>query len=110
AEHTAARALTALRRGRVVTGRLDGALYAQRISTPASAEHGEQQPVASRGGRTPFPALARFDNREELGAALGVPRAQLARTADAILILRMIERWGDAGVARCLGAFVFALW
>ncbi len=109
-EDIAARAITALRKGRVVTRRLDGALYAQRISTPASGEHGGQQPVASRGGRTLFAALARLDNRQELGAALGLPPAELARTADAVLILRMIERWGDAGVARCLGAFAFALW
>src|SRR5439155_25822073 len=29
---------------------------------------------------------------------------------DPLLIRRAIERWGDAGVARCLGAFAFALW
>lgn len=55
-------------------------------------------------------ALARLDNRSELGAALGLAPAELARIPDSILILRMYERWGDAGVARCLGAFAFALW
>src|SRR5262249_58203030 len=57
-----------------------------------------------------FAACARLDNRVELGAALGLAPTDLARTRDAVLILRMMERWGDAGVARCLGAFAFALW
>ena len=57
-----------------------------------------------------FAASARLDNREELGAALGIAPAELARTSDSVLLLRMFKRWGDAGLGRCLGAFAFALW
>jgi asparagine synthase (glutamine-hydrolysing) len=57
-----------------------------------------------------FAALARLDNREEVGASLGLGCAELARRSDAHLLLSMHERWGDDGVARCVGAFAFALW
>src|SRR6266853_270768 len=103
-------AITALRKGRVVVRRLEGALFAQRTATTAGGEYGEPQPLTSRNGRVLFTALARLDNRAELGAALGLAPSELARTQDAVLILRMIERWGDAGVARIVGAFAFALW
>jgi asparagine synthase (glutamine-hydrolysing) len=57
-----------------------------------------------------FAALARLDNREEIGSSLGLGGAELARRSDAHLLLAMHERWGDDGVARCVGAFAFALW
>ena len=76
----------------------------------ASGGRGEPLPLAGGNGRTLFAALARLDNREELGAALNIAPAELARAGDGALILRMFERWGEAGVARCLGAFVFAFW
>ena len=65
-------------------------------------------PPGSRAGL--FAALARLDNRDELGAALGLMPSEFRAAPDATLIRRAIERWGDAGVARCLGAFAFALW
>jgi asparagine synthase (glutamine-hydrolysing) len=95
--------------GRVLTRRLDGGLFAQR-NTSTSASHGEPQPLITRDGRALFAACARLDNREELGAALGLTTAALAQTRDAPLLLRMMERWGDSGLGRCLGAFAFALW
>ncbi|MEA2950807.1 MAG: hypothetical protein QOJ96_327 [Alphaproteobacteria bacterium] len=107
AEERFFRAITP-RGGRAITHRIEGALFAQRAAV--TGEVGEPQPVTGRNGRTLFVALARLDNREELGAALGLTLQQLARTQDGQLILGMLERWGDAGVARCLGAFVFALW
>ncbi|HVH80363.1 MAG TPA: hypothetical protein VM782_13290, partial [Stellaceae bacterium] len=57
-----------------------------------------------------FAALARLDNRDELGAALAIPTPELLSIADTTLLLRMFGRWGAAGLARCLGAFVFAQW
>ena len=56
------------------------------------------------------PAPARLDNRDEIGAALGLAPEAIRAAPDAALIRDAIERWGDAGVARCLGAFAFALW
>ena len=87
---------------------VDGAVYAQ--SAPAASGPRQANPVVGRGGRELFAAIARLDNREELGAALGLASGEIARESDAMLIRRMHERWGDAGVARCLGAFAFALW
>src|SRR5437660_1497931 len=56
------------------------------------------------------PSLVRLGNREDLGAALGLTPAETRAAPDPVLLRRAIERWGDAGVARCLGAFAFALW
>ncbi len=72
--------------------------------------HGETHPLIVGDGLALFVALARLDNREELGASLGLGGAELARTSDARLLLTMYERWGDNGVARCVGSFAFAQW
>jgi asparagine synthase (glutamine-hydrolysing) len=107
AEAFAASAVTALRGGRTVTRRLDGALFVLRAP---SASSGDAHASTGSDGRALFASLARLDNREELGSALGLAQAELAQVPDAVLIRRMSERWGDAGIARCLGAFAFALW
>jgi asparagine synthase (glutamine-hydrolysing) len=107
AEDAVCGAVTALRNGYAVVRRLEGALIAQRSSSRPGLD---AQPLIGCGRSTLFTALARLDNRNELGAALGVGPTELAQTTDAALILRMIEHCGDAGVARCLGAFAFALW
>jgi asparagine synthase (glutamine-hydrolysing) len=109
-EDLVCRALTMSRQGRVAARRLDGALFAQKAASVSGATYGGLPPLAGRDGRTLFAALARLDNREELGAALGLAPAELARLSDADLLLRTIENHGEAGVARCLGAFAFALW
>jgi asparagine synthase (glutamine-hydrolysing) len=106
-EDLTARAVTASRGGRAVARRLDGALFVLRAHSGGSSDA-----HASTGsdGRALFASLARLDNREELGGALGLTLAELAQIPDAELLRRMNERWGDAGVARCLGAFAFAQW
>jgi asparagine synthase (glutamine-hydrolysing) len=95
--------------GRTIGRRIERALFTQRTSPQREIGPREPQPLTVRG-RTLFVASARLDNREELGAALGLSFADLASASDPDLILRMIERHGDAGVAQCLGAFAFALW
>src|SRR5580698_8054169 len=107
AEAFAASAVTALRGGRTVARRIDGALFVLRLPSGGS---GDAHVSTGNDGRALFAALARLDNREELGGALGLAPAELAQVPDAALIRRMNERWGDAGVARCLGAFAFASW
>jgi asparagine synthase (glutamine-hydrolysing) len=103
------RAITAQRKGRASARRSDGALFVQRVAVAAGPRHGEQ-PVSGSDGRDLFVALSRLDNREELGAALSIAPTELAHLSDGLLVLRMFERWGEAGLARCLGAFAFALW
>jgi asparagine synthase (glutamine-hydrolysing) len=108
-EDLVCRALTGFRRGKVTAHRLEEALFAQRASSGSGSGRGFQ-PLAGSNGRTLFAALARLDNREELARALGVAPNELAHLSDADLLLRMIEHQGESGVARCLGAFAFALW
>ena len=57
-----------------------------------------------------FVSLARLDNREELGGSLNIPASELSQTSDAALLMTVVERWGERGIARCLGGFVFARW
>lgn len=109
-EASASRAITTLHAGKTVTCRVAGAAFVQRDSPPRGWLPSDTQPLIEADGRLLFAALARLDNREELGASLGLGGAELARTSDARLILSMHERWGDSGMARCLGAFAFARW
>jgi asparagine synthase (glutamine-hydrolysing) len=108
AQDRAAGALTALRNGRTVARRVEGGLIVQRVG-PGDTD-GATRPLTSPDARTLFAALARIDNREELGGALGIAGTELVQTSSATLIQRAYERWGDGGVARCLGAFAFAHW
>jgi asparagine synthase (glutamine-hydrolysing) len=85
--------------GRIWSYRTDSALFVSRASQPAV-----------RRGRALFAALARLDNRDELGAWPYTPPPELARLPDSALLMRIVERQGEAGVARCLGAFAFAWW
>src|SRR6266545_5289800 len=109
-EDCASRAIINQRKGRAVARRLGDALFVQHASAAQGGGYGEAQPFTAAGGRELFAALARLDNREELSGALGLAPADLARTSDAALIQHAIERSGDAGLARCLGAFAFASW
>jgi asparagine synthase (glutamine-hydrolysing) len=108
-EEAVLRAVAGTRRERYIVRRARQGLIVQRASS-ASPRDGAPQPPSTEDRTALFTALARLDNREELGAALGLMPAELRATPDPTLIRRAIERWGDAGVARCLGAFVFASW
>src|SRR5580704_11545583 len=110
AEASAARAVTVTHGGRAVTRRVAGAAFVQRVASPDAPLAGETHPLTGTDGRSLFAALARLDNREDLAARLGLGGAELAGTSDARLLMSMHERWGDDGVARCLGAFAFARW
>jgi len=110
AEASAARAITAVHGGRTVTRRVAGAAFVQRVASAETPLAGETHPLTGANGRSLFAALARLDNREELAARLGLSGAELVRTSDAHLLLSMHVRFGDDGVAQCLGAFAFALW
>ena len=55
-------------------------------------------------------ADARLDDRDALGAALGVPDAERAGLTDGDLILRAWTRWGRDCPDRLLGDYAFAVW
>jgi asparagine synthase (glutamine-hydrolysing) len=109
-EGAASRAITALQAGRTVTRRVAGAAFVQRDLSANANLPGESHPLTIGDGNALFAAIARLDNREELGSRLGLGGAELTRTSDARLLMSMHERWGDDGVARCVGSFAFARW
>ena len=109
-EASASLAVTASHPGRTIMRRIAGAAFVQRDASGGAQSHGETHPLIVGNGPALFVALARLDNRQEVGASLGLSGAELARRSDAHLLLSMHERWGDDGVARCVGAFAFALW
>lgn len=84
-----------------------GALFAELISSPPARQTGGDQ---SAPQDSLFLADARFDNRAELGDALGIAPTESALLSDSTLLELMYRRWGEDGVARCLGAFAFARW
>jgi asparagine synthase (glutamine-hydrolysing) len=89
-----------LRGGETVRSyRTDGALFVSR----------ETEPIIGKS-RSLFVALARLDNRDELGTLLHIASSELAGVSDSMLLMRIIERQGAAGLARCLGRFAFAWW
>lgn len=93
--------------GRLEVRRADNAVFARRAgprSQPARRMDGEPD------GGDLFCGDCRLDNRRELADALTIPPAQLAQTPDSMLVRRAYRRWGEAGLARCIGAFAFALW
>jgi asparagine synthase (glutamine-hydrolysing) len=109
-EEQIGRAVSAARKGRLQTDRLSGALFVQRTLVSVNGGQGSSPRLAVRSVHALFAADARLDNRAELAVALAIPPPALAQTPDGVLILRAYHRWGDAGLARCLGAFAFALW
>ncbi|HEY1979767.1 MAG TPA: asparagine synthase-related protein [Xanthobacteraceae bacterium] len=102
-EEQIGRAVALAGKGKAAARRIDGALFVQQTG------NGDTLPMQG-SVRNLFAANARLDNRSELGEALAITPPDLAATPDGALILRMFERWGEAGIARCLGAFAFALW
>jgi asparagine synthase (glutamine-hydrolysing) len=109
-EASASQAIAASHAGRTVTRRGAGAAFIQWDASGDAQLRGETHPLMVGDGPALFVALARLDNRQEVGASLGLGGAELVRRSDAHLLLSMHERWGDDGVARCVGAFAFALW
>ena len=109
-EAAASLAMSASQPGRTIVRRIAGAAFVERDASTGAQSHGETHPLMVGDGPSLFVALARLDNREEVGASLGLGGGELARRTDAHLLLAMHERWGDDGVARCVGAFAFALW
>jgi asparagine synthase (glutamine-hydrolysing) len=52
----------------------------------------------------------RLDNRDELGAALGIPAPQAALMADSALAFRACMRWDTDAPSHLLGDFAIACW
>lgn len=66
------------------------------------------QPVVE--GDFTLVADVRLDNREDLGADLGIDGEALARMPDSALVLAAWRRWGEDAPDHLLGDFAFAVW
>ena len=55
-------------------------------------------------------ADARIDNRDELAILLGIPKDELAITADSTIILLAYQHWGKECIKHLEGEFAFAIW
>ena len=88
--------------------RSDGAVFVQRRA--AVHQKAENRLRTGRDGKALFVGQAYLDNREEMGRSLGLSPDELRQTHDGDLVCAAFERWGERGVAQCLGAFAFAYW
>jgi len=106
-EERVCRAVAAPKNERVDVVRSEGALFVQR-DVALAGQSKLAIPAATR--HRLFVASARLDNRTELAAELQLSVSEASEISDAAILLRLWERWGDTGVARCIGAFAFAEW
>lgn len=77
-------------------------------TTPESLE--ETQPLINEDESLVLVMDGRLDNWEELRSELLSRGAQLRTRADAELVLRAYEAWGEACLAHIDGDFAFAIW
>lgn len=80
----------------------------RRLWTLLPEDRFDRGPIVSPAGT--LVADLRLDNREELGDALGIGAADAQALSDAALLMKALERWGEAAVDRLVGEFAFAWW
>jgi len=68
-----------------------------------------RKPDSNNQAATAITGLARLDNRSRLGAALGLPKADLAACPDTELVMRAYAKWGHSCVDHLLGDFAFTI-
>ena len=78
--------------------------------TPLLPEDRRGPPILSNGKGDLLCADVRLDDRNALGAAIGLRTGELATLSDPALILRAFERWGPDAIARLYGDFALAFW
>jgi asparagine synthase (glutamine-hydrolysing) len=77
-------------------------------TTPESLE--EHQPLTNEDKSFVLVMDGRLDNREQLRRALLSRGARLRTRADAELVLRAYETWGEESPPQLVGDFAFAIW
>lgn len=85
--------------GRIALGR--------RLYSTLPEDRFDRGPVISGEGAGILAADVRIDNRAELADALGLG-TEVAGLSDASLLMRALERWGEAALDRIAGDFAFA--
>ena len=72
-------------------------------------EHG-QQPMSSDNGSLVLSYNGEIYNYRALRAALAAEGCPFRTSSDTEVLLRVLERYGSAGIQRLEGMFTFALW
>lgn len=81
------------------------------IETRSPFAHGaDEKLIQDTQSMCTLAAVARLDEREELGSALGIDRPDMERLSDAALILRAYLKWGFDCLAKLYGDWSMALW
>jgi asparagine synthase (glutamine-hydrolysing) len=70
----------------------------------------DRAPQQGGGGRWTLVADLRLDNREDLCEQLAIDPAPARSLADAAILMRAVERWGESAAERLVGDFAFAAW
>ena len=67
-------------------------------------------PLRGRDGTLLLVADIRLSNRDELIASLGLQPGRAAVMADAAILMRALEQWGEEALVRLAGDFAFVAW
>lgn len=91
-----------------VEWRGEGAMLGRMLAKQTPEDAYDVQPMVL--GDQVMVASARLDNRHELVHALRIPDAEAAQLADAMLLARAHEKWGDTLVEHVVGDWTLAVW
>ncbi len=86
------------------------ALGVQFRRTGASPGATLEAPAIARGGTLVLAWDGRIDNRDDLGARLGIETRTLAAMSDEALLLHALRHRGVDGLGHIVGDYAFALW
>jgi asparagine synthase (glutamine-hydrolysing) len=90
--------------------RTDGPLsLGRRLHAMLPEDRFERGPASTPSG-TLLVADVRLDNRAELVTALGLSSGESGTLADAALLARALDNWGEGALDRLVGDFAFAWW
>lgn len=82
----------------------------RRLSRILPEDVHDRRPVTGGEGRLVLVADLRLDNRGELASDLSLAAPEAAALSDSGLLMRALERWGEAAIERLVGDFAFAMW
>lgn len=92
------------------TAELDEVALGRALHRLLPEDQFDRQPLSGGDGRFLLVADARVDNRQELGAALGIDPERQQRMSDADFLLAGFEQWEDRLFDRIAGDFAIAVW
>ncbi len=91
--------------------RTEGAIaLGRRLFQTLPEDAHDKAPVTGGDGRWTLVADVRLEDRQGLGAALGIAAPEAAILSDAALVMKAIEHWEEEAIGRLVGDFALALW